>query len=257
MKKFRVFSLATILLLLFSHDAVFAEEKIETAGYASIDIMSNYIWRGQKLSNSWVLQPSIGINYKGLGFNIWANYDSDRAENNSSETGHGEFSETDFTMNYTFSMEKFNFEGGYTYYALYDENDTQELYLTVGYDTLLSPKLTVYYDFDEGNGAFIIAAISQSFLIKQEVSLEMGASIGYSIKNKVMGYNKDGDEFSNFYNAELSAALNIPVYKAITVTPKIAFTFPLSNDAEEAIKNISDDSDKKIFYGGINLRLDF
>jgi hypothetical protein len=51
--------------------------------------------------------------------------------------------------------------------------------------------------------------------------------------------------------------LNIPVYKAITVTPKIAYSFPLSDDSEDAIKSISDDGDKDIFYGGINVTLSF
>ena len=30
-----------------------------------------------------------------------------------------------------------------------------------------------------------------------------------------MGFDEDGDDFSNFYNAELSSSLNIPVWKAI------------------------------------------
>ena len=72
-----------------------------------------------------------------------------------------------------------------------------------------------------------------------------------------MGFDEDGDDFSNFYNAELSSSLNIPVWKAITVTPKIAYSFPISNDAEEAVKNISDDGDKDIFYGGVNIALSF
>ena len=31
------------------------------------------------------------------------------------------------------------------------------------YDTLLKPSLAVYYDFDEGNGAFLVASIGHSF----------------------------------------------------------------------------------------------
>jgi len=41
------------------------------------------------------------------------------------------------------------------------------------------------------------------------------------------------------------------------VTPKIAYSFPLSDDAKDAIKNISDDGDKDIFYGGVNVTLSF
>jgi hypothetical protein len=72
-----------------------------------------------------------------------------------------------------------------------------------------------------------------------------------------MGPDEDGDDFSNFYNAELSSSLNIPVWKAITVTPKIAYSFPLSDDAEEALEAVSDDGDKDIFYGGLNVTLSF
>ena len=79
----------------------------------------------------------------------------------------------------------------------------------------------------------------------------------YNINNKVMGFDKHGNDFSNFYNAELSSSLNIPVWKAITVTPKVAYSFPLSDDAKHAIKNISDDGDKEILYGGVNVTLSF
>jgi hypothetical protein len=72
-----------------------------------------------------------------------------------------------------------------------------------------------------------------------------------------MGFDENGDDFSNFYNGELSTSVNIPVWKAIAITPKIAYSFPLSNDAEDAIRKISDDGDKDIFYGGINITLSF
>ncbi len=256
MKGLRTLSLAVVLTLLISAGSLYAGET-KTSGYASVDVMSNYVWRGQKLSNSWVIQPSVGITYGGFGTNIWANYDSDKPEATSSDTGHGEFTETDLTLNYSFSVHKFNFVAGYIYYALEGANDTQEFYFLSGYDTLFKPTLTIYYDFDEGNGAFIAASIGHSFEVSKGIALNLGASASYNINNKVMGFDKDGKEFSNFYNAELSSSLSIPVYKSITITPKVAYSFPLSNDAKEAIKKISDDGKKDIFYGGINLTLYF
>jgi len=59
--------------------------------------MSNYVWRGQKLSNSWVIQPLVGITYGSFGANIWANYDSDSKIDEGD--GHGEVTETDVTLN--------------------------------------------------------------------------------------------------------------------------------------------------------------
>ena len=246
MKTLKLFVLIMFITCTFSIGVLHAEET-ETSGYASVDVMSNYVWRGQKLSNSWVVQPSVGITYAGFGANLWANYDTDLSEHN----------ETDLTLNYNFSVDKFSFDAGYIYYALDGVDDTQEFYLSVGYDLLLSPTLTIYYDFDEGNGAFIVASIGHSFDLGKDIPLEVGASASYNINNKVMGLDKDGDDFSNFYNAELSSSVSIPITKVLSVTPKVAYSFPLSNDAEDAISSISDDGDKDIFYGGINLTLSF
>jgi hypothetical protein len=225
----------------------------ETSGSASVDFMSNYVWRGQKLSNSMVVQPSVGITYGGFGANLWANYDTSTNEHN----------ETDLTLNFSNSVDKFSYDVGYIFYALDgsgdDEsgNDTQEIYLSVGYDLLLSPSLTVYLDFDEGDGAFIVASISHTFELPQKLSLDVGASISYSADNAVMGTDADGDDISDFYNGDISASLTIPVTDAISVGPMIAYSFPLSNDAEDAIEAISDDGDSDIVYGGINVSLSF
>jgi hypothetical protein len=246
MKGLKTLSLALVLTLLISAGSLYAEET-KPSGYASVDVMSNYVWRGQKLSNSWVVQPSVGITYGSFGANIWANYDSDRAE----------ATETDLTLNYSFSLNKFNFAAGYIYYALEGADDTQEVYFSANYDTLLKPTLTIYYDYDEGDGAFILASICHSFGLSKEIALNLGASASYNINNRVMGFDSEGDDFSNFYNGELSSSLSIPISKAITLTPKIAYSFPLSNDAKNAIKSISDDGDKDIFYGGINMTLSF
>ena len=254
MKKLRALGVVIVLTLLIFAGSLNAEE-IKTSGYASVDVLSNYVWRGQKLSNSWVVQPSVGVNYGVFGANIWANYDSDSKIDEGD--GHGEFTETDITLNYTRSVNKWTFGAGYIYYALNAANDTQEFYVSAGYDMFLKPALAVYYDFDEGQGAFIVASIGHSIEVLKEINLNLGASASFNIDNKVMGTDKDGDDFSNFYNAELSSSLNIPVWKAISVTPKVAYSFPLSSDAKHAIKSLSDDGDKDIFYGGINLTLSF
>ncbi|NWF97336.1 MAG: hypothetical protein HXY52_00135 [Nitrospirae bacterium] len=244
-----------ILLTLIVSIGRLQAEEVKTSGSASLDVMSNYVWRGQKLSNSWVIQPSVAIGYGVFGANIWANYDSDSIVDEGN--GHGEFTETDITLSYTRSMDKWTFSAGYIYYALNNANDTQEIYLMVSYDTMLKPTLTIYYDFDEGNGAFITASIGHTIEVMKGINWNIGVLASYNINNKVMGLDKDGEDFSNFYNAEASTSLNIPVWKNITLTPKLAYSLPLSNDAKEAIKTISDDGDKNILYGGINLSLSF
>jgi hypothetical protein len=250
MKRVKFIMATFILILGVSAGSMYAAE---TSGSASVDFMSNYVWRGQKLSNSMVVQPSAGITYGGFGANLWANYD----------TGTNEHNETDLTVNFSNSVDKFSYDVGYIFYALDGSgtdgsgNDTQEIYLTLGYDMLLSPSLTVYLDFDEGDGAFIVASVSHAFELPQELSIDVGASISYAADNTVMGQDADGEDVSAFYNGDISASLMIPVTDAISVGPMIAYSFPLSNDAEDAIEAISDDGDSDIVYGGINVSLSF
>lgn len=254
MKKIKIGLSIIVLSFSILVQSIYGDDT-RTSSLTSLDIMSNYVWRGQKLSNSWVVQPSVAINYGVFGTSIWANYDSDSKIDEGN--GHGEFTETDITLSYTRSIDKWTFATGYIYYALNNANDTQEVYLSISYDMLLKPTLTIYYDFDEGNGAFITASIGHTVEVLKDINLNFGVLASYNINSKVMGLNKDGEDFSNFYNAEASTSLNIPVWKAITITPKLAYSIPLSSDAKEAIKSISDDGDRYILYGGISLSLSF
>lgn len=257
MRHIRMSMVTVLVMVLIVFTAAYAEET-SVSGSASADIMSNYVWRGQKLSNAYVIQPAVGISYGAFGASIWGNYDSDKLETTSgTESDHGEFNEVDFTLSYSRTVGDFTVGGGYIYYAFDGANDTQEVYLTGAYNGMLSPTLTVYYDYDEGNGAFIIASAGHSFELPRKMSLNLGASASYNIKNKIMGFDEDGDEFSNFYNGELTSSLDIPLTDHISITPKIAYSFPISNDAEDAISAISDDNDRDIVYGGINITLSF
>jgi hypothetical protein len=254
MNRIRSMVLVTALVLSVISTAAYAEDA-KVSGYTSVDVMSNYVWRGQKLSNSWVIQPSVGMTYGDFGANIWANLDSDPEylgiDNRFKHT------ETDLTATYGFSFDKLSLTAGYIYYALESANDTQEVYLSAGYDVLLSPTLTVYYDFVEGNGGFAVASIGHSIAITKDIPLNLGASASVNLNDKVMGLDKDGNDFTNFYNGEFSASVPIPITKAFSVTPKAAYSFALSDDAKHAISSVSDDGTHDILYGGVNLTLSF
>lgn len=236
MKKIWIFIVVILLILTPGAQAE------EVSGGASVDVMSNYVWRGFKLSEDMVIQPSVGITYGSFGANLWANYDTELEELN----------ETDIALNYTFLVEKFDFDVGYIYYGLDSANDTQEIYVSIGYNILLSPTLTLYYDFDEGEGAFITASIGHDIELSNGIALSLGALASYNANSEY----SIGD-YSDFHNGELSASVSIPVSKNITVGPMIAYSFPLSEEAEDAIEAISDDGDSHIFYGGIKVALEF
>jgi hypothetical protein len=244
-----MFALTMVLTAVFAFGPLSAGA-VETSGSASADFMSQYIWRGQQLSDEIVIQPSVGITYGGFGVNLWANYDTDTNEHN----------ETDLTLNYANSIDKFSYDAGYIYYALDSIDDTQEFYLSLAYDVILSPSLTVYYDFDEGEGAFIVAAIGHSLELPKGMTLDLGASASYIADNKLV-LDKDGDEFSDFYNGDLSASLTIPVTEAISISPMVAYSFALSDDAKDNLEGIAEDvtgdADADVIYGGVNISLSF
>lgn len=249
MKNLRLIVFTALLVTALTVPTTYASG-VETSGSASVDILSSYVWRGIQVHEDIAIQPSVGITYGGFGANFWADYNTDNDVQ--------EAIETDLTLNYAFSAGKVGLDVGYIYYAFDGFNDTQELYVAAGYDALLSPALTLYWDIDEGTGGFAVASIGHSFsFMHEKAGLNLGASVSYNIENEIMGADEEGDEFSNFYNGELTASASYSVTNDLSVEPKIAFSFPLSDDAKDAIEALSDNGDSSQFYGGIALSLNF
>ena len=66
MKKFYIFAISVL-----SGFAAQAQETVETT--ISTDVVSSYIWRGQDLGST-AVQPTLGIDYKGLSLSAWGSY---------------------------------------------------------------------------------------------------------------------------------------------------------------------------------------
>ena len=221
---------------------------LEGEAEATLDVLTTYVWRGINLGgNEGVLQPSIGITTNGFTANLWTDYDLESDEH----------IETDYTLSYTQLVGKVSIEGGYIYYALDGLADTSELYLSVAADLPLGPTVAVYYDIDQGEGAFVVVSLGHSFEMGNEVSLDLGGSASVNFKNDVMGFDSDGHAFTNLYNGEFSLAINIPVFDGVTISPKVALSVPLSDDADDAIEAMSTDGDSEVLYGGVGVSIGF
>jgi hypothetical protein len=215
---------------------VLAEEEKPSADF-SVAVLSAYIWRGQELSrDSIVIQPSMTVSYKGFSGNLW---------------GKG------------FGM--LSVEGGYIYYGLDGCDDTQEIFLTLGLDTLLSPSLTVYRDFDTYEHWYFLLGISHAFEITERVSLELSGSVSYLLSKDDDAYPEidsdgvsTGDEFENFHDGVISANLPIAVAKYITITPSLSYTFPLSSEASDEMEwRSKKGNDDNFIYGGVTVSMAF
>ncbi len=253
-------ALLSILIMAMVFISFGKAEALEVEGSAGVDVLSNYVWRGQNIVNdSGVLQPTIDITTKsGLGFNYWANYNMNDGEN----------TETDITLTYSRDYGKLSTTTGYIHYGLNTNNapDTEEIFVALSYDTFLSPSITIYQDIDLGDGQFVIISIGHSINIGnfygKDVALNLGASASYNFEDgAVMGMDARGKEFNGFYNGEVTASLTIPVTDSITIEPKIAYTGELSDDADAAISALNvgygTGRDTEVLYGGVNISMNF
>jgi len=243
--------LALAAALAFGPVAARAEDAAGKA-YASAALASRYVWRGQTLSEGIVVQPTVGMTLGGFSANLWSNVDLD----NSEEDDDGiVMNETDLTLSYSLPIGPVNATAGFIHYD-FDGGDTQELYLTCAVSTLLSPTLSLYYDIDEGEGAFAVLSGSHAFPVGP-VSLTAGASLGFNLGDAAMGLNEDGEDFTGLYYGEVSLATSIPLFKNVSLDPRIAYSTALGDDGEFAIESISADGKKDLFYGSVAITAAF
>jgi hypothetical protein len=152
---------------------------------------------------------------------------------------------------------------GYIYYGLDAIDDSQEVYLSLGLDTLLSPSLTVYREIAHLPSWYISLGISHSFELPKEMTLDLAGSIGYYASDdddfvKVDdNLNPTTDKYNALHNGLISVGLTIPFWEYFSVTPIIAYSFPLTDDADNLIKSSSFSDKSDFFYGGITASISF
>ncbi|MDX9787485.1 MAG: hypothetical protein RBT11_11945 [Desulfobacterales bacterium] len=219
----------------------------------SLTVYSQYIWRGYALSkDSIVLFPQTTVSYKGFGFDMWADLDTDYY-GNTIDNG-SELNETDLTLFYGNSIGILSYSLGWIYYD-FDGGEDQEVYATFGVDVPLSPAISIYRGIEHSADTWYFKfALSHSFELKNSWSIDVGGWVGYyDIQDGAL----DGGDYSEFHDATLWAGLNIPITDWCTVTPSINYSFPLSGESEDLIEAVSFGNDSNFFYGGVKLAISF
>ena len=242
---------ATTIFLGGTALTVSADEKTPSADL-SVSLSSKYVWRGYELSkDSVVVQPSMTVGYKGFGFNLWGNLDTDQ-DTELFETDGGNWNETDMTLSYDGSAGMVGYSLGYIYYGLDGATDSQEIYAGVSVDTIAEPSLTIYRDFDEYEGWYINLGASHSFPVTETISIDVGGHVSYLVADDAETMADPDDttsEYGDFHDGLLSISATIPVAELISVTPELYYSFPLGSDASDII----DDQ----IYGGVTMSMAF
>jgi len=221
-----------------------AEETKGPSISADITVASKYVWRGLILTDDPVLQPSLTVDYKALNLNVWGNTDLTDVNGTSGETN-----ELDYTLSYSFSVNKVNLTLGVIQYTFphTDIEPTTEIYGSAGMDMLLSPTVSVYYDSDEVGGLYGTVGISHSFALGEVYkgiapSLDLSGSIGYATSNWNEGYY--GVNSSGLVDLLLTAGLAIPIDEHLSVGPFVSFSHVIDSELQDAV-----DDDNATFFG--------
>jgi hypothetical protein len=266
MKKM-VIRLATFvlsLMLIFGSCNVWAEEIDKPTASADVGVFSKYLWRGYELSDdSIVIQPSSTLGYKGFSLNLWGNLDTKLDDGDPTTSDKKEWTETDLTLAYERSFGMVGLGVGYIYYGLDGVDDSEEIYINVGLDVFLSPTLTVYREIAHLPAWYINFGISHSFDLPNGMSLDLAGSLGYyySDDDAFVGVdanlNPTTEKYQNLHDGIISAGLTIPISEYFSFNPMIAYSFPLSDEADNLLTSCSFSNDSCFIFGGATLSIAF
>lgn len=244
MKALKVFVLTVALAYLA--DTLFAEQPGQVSGSASLGLLSKYVFRGYELSSkSAVIQPALSISYKGFSAGFWGNIDTDEHKTQSfipDSEGHKSFNEVDLTLSYTYTLNKLSFTGGYIYYGTKYASETEEVFVSLAYDTFLKPSLSVYRDINKYRGTYFNLSISHSLPLCGNTTLDLGASAGYFAGDadcwrtyEVSTGDYTGRKYRALHDGMVKAGLTIQLTKNLSVQPVAQYWFPLSGKAKRTI----------------------
>ena len=243
-----------------------------------VDLFSSYVWRGLTLTNKPVLEPGLWVSFPAGNASItaggWANIDIgqyDDASDISESGGTSAFNLAEFDpyAEVSFPVGNATLTGGVTGYiypnddpGLTSDFNTWELYGKAGLDVPLSPELSIYYDIDKIKGAYIEGNISHSLAASERVSIDLGATAGFSA-----GQDADLDDLgtpqADFFNfaengfTHLDLSAGVPFTAGVfSITPVVHFVI----NGDELTKITSFDEttglpnskDAKI-WGGVSL----
>jgi hypothetical protein len=235
---------------------------------AQVDLFSSYVWRGVSLTNKPVLQPDLWASFPAGNASVtvggWANidigkYDGDDDISESGGLSAFNFAEFNPYAEVSFGTGKATLTGGIIGYFYPNDTDnglnsdfnTWEVYGKVGFDVPFAPEISLYYDIDKVNGAYLEAAGSHSLPLGENHTLDLGALVGL---NAGQNFEEDSEDFANFNDNGLThfdVSAGVPLTAGVfSITPVLHFQ--ISIDEATKVTSLDDDSDVKL-WGGVSI----
>ncbi len=210
------------------------------------DFFSKYIWRGQNVTDDWSYQPGISATYKGFTAGVWGSLDM--TDENDQE---GEFIEYDWYVDYSGQInEMIGYSVGSIYYYFPSGDPTTEIYGGLNFDVIANPSVTVYYDVDEVDGAYVALGVGHTLENENwPCAIDLAANLGWGDSS----YNEFywGVDDGELNDLTLSAGFPFEV-GPVSVTPSVNYVAVLGSDTSDAAGD-----DDSLFYAGVSLAYGF
>lgn len=246
-----------------------SESLIAFSASASVDILSDYMWRGVIYSDLPVWQPSVSADlsfgdYGTLGFNLWSSFDAThrRTEGLNSRKAMG-WQENDYTLSYSATVGPVDVSVGhiwYTYPKRYQPTD-QELYLTVAYgNDYVTPEFSAYWNYNDtyGNDPAMLyyeAKLSREFELYEGLTLTPYARIGMGSVGWVQYYTERPGSNTQLTEQTLGISAAYAITSYLSVGGQINYTWTPSHTLRHD-GYMADDKDQLV-WGGVNFSLSF
>ncbi len=209
----------------------------------SSDFLTDYIFRGQNLFDGTSIQPSgtgaFSLGEAGsLSANIWAHLSAEGGSRSKEE----KFTEIDYTLGYEVSLGMIGLGVGHIWYTFPDGGDaianTEEFYASIAVDTVLSPSLTVYKDYDEFDSVYYALGFGHDIECEK---LGEGFAVSPSL---TFGFASNADKVyadnSGLMHVTAGLGMEFPL-GVFTVSPSFNYNFEV------------DDSTSNEFFVGVGV----
>jgi hypothetical protein len=209
-----------ILLSVASMATAGAQEREKASAILGVDFVNQYIWRGQDLGN-FSLQPTLGVEWKGLSFSTWGSVGFDKDDTK----------ELDFTLAYT--LKGFNVgvtdywfsQGNYFQYKAHKTTHVWEA--NVGYDFgFLSVQWFTNFAGDDGtrNDKRAYSSYFELTAPFRLLTLDWEATFG-AVPYATTFYNTNGFSVTNLSlratkDFLIKQKYHLPVFVGVTANPR-------------------------------------
>lgn len=234
----------------------------------SLDVLSDYVWRGTICNGNPVWQPSVTLGYDlgdwgALSANVWQSYDltHKRGTATNSRRACG-LQEIDYTLAYAVSLADVDVEVGHIFYTFPNNNGAsdQDVYATVAYNNpIVTPSASVYWNYNSAHGedpsaVYFSFGLAHDFEPVGGLTLTPSASLGFG-DNAWSGYVTGESAGTELTDQTIGLAASYAITANFSVGAQINYTWTPSHTLRHL--DYMGSGKSQLVWGGVNATLSF